>query len=410
MAENLPHRHYTALDKLRAVGPAIVITGSFIGPGTMTTAMRTGADFGYALIWAVVFSILATMVLQGLAARLGIVSREGLAEAIAIVFDNRVLKYTSMTLVGVAVPLGCIAYIGGDLTGSAVGLANITGVSTRILGPMFGVAIIALIAYGGLKVIERVLMFLVGVMSVVFVFTMIVVEPDWSEVMRGLVPTIPQNGIFLVLGLIGTTIVPYNLFLHSVNARKHFDSPEELELSKWDLYISISIGGLITAAVMITAATVMRGMQIEGIGEMSEALRPTLGEFAPVFLSIGMISAGLSSAIVVPLGASYVLAGLFGWKYDNTDRRYLTVNIAVLVFGIIISATGFSPVFIILTAQVLNGIILPLAVIFLVVITSMPRFMGEYTNTTPVLIAGILISLVTIFLGWRTLYAIFFGT
>ncbi|MEQ9448097.1 MAG: Nramp family divalent metal transporter, partial [Rhodospirillaceae bacterium] len=199
MAENTPRKKYTALEKLRAVGPAIIITGSFIGPGTVTTAMRTGADFGYAMIWAVVFSILATIVLQGLAARLGIVTRQGLSEAIARVFENKALKYASMTLIGIAVPLGCIAYIGGDLTGSAIGLSNITGVSTRILGPMFGLAIIALIAFGGLKVIERVLMVLVGVMSVVFVVAMIAVEPDWGQVISGLVPTIPPNGLFLVL-------------------------------------------------------------------------------------------------------------------------------------------------------------------------------------------------------------------
>ncbi|MEQ9448903.1 MAG: divalent metal cation transporter, partial [Rhodospirillaceae bacterium] len=198
-------------------------------------------------------------------------------------------------------------------------------------------------------------------------------------------------------------------FIHAVNARKHFSSPDELELSKWDLYISISIGGVITAAVLITAGTVMRGMQIEGISEMSEALRPVLGGFAPVFLSIGMISAGLSSAIAVPLGASYVLAGLFGWHYDRSDKRYLIVNLAVLVFGILISATGFRPVYIILAAQVLNGIILPLAVIFLVCITSMPRFMGRHANGTPVMIAGGAIALITVTLGARSLFEILFA-
>ncbi len=409
MAEKPAHRKYTTLDKLRAVGPAIIITGSFIGPGTVTTAMRTGADFGYAMVWTVIFAILATIVLQGLAARLGIVTGQGFSEAISRVFENKLLKYSSMGLVGIAVPLGCIAYIGGDLTGSAVGLSNITGVSTRVLGPMFGVFIIALIALGGLKVIERVLMVLVAIMAIVFVISMIVVEPDWGAVAAGIIPSIPPNGLFLVLGLIGTTIVPYNLFIHAVNARKHFNSPEELELSTWDLYISISIGGLITVAILVTAGTVMRGMQIEGISEMSDALRPILGGFAPIFLSIGMISAGLSSAIAVPLGASYVLAGLFGWKYDRTDNRFLIVNIAVLVFGILISATGFRPVYIILAAQVLNGVILPLAVIFLVIITSMPRFMGRYANTVPVVIVGGLIALITISLGARSLFEMVVG-
>ncbi len=390
-------------DKLRAIGPAVVITGSFIGPGTITTATRTGADYGYSLLWTVAFAIIATIVLQEMAARLGVVTREGLAEAIGKTFQNRILKYLSLGLVGLAIPLGCVAYMGGDLTGSAAGLSSITGVSTQILGPLIGIAILILINYGPYELVEKILMVLVAIMAVVFVFAMFAVGPDWSEVATGLIPSIPPGGLFLVLGLIGTTIVPYNLFIHAVNARKSFASTDELALTKLDIFVAITVGGVITAAVLITAGAVIRGVPVESVAVMSEALRPIMGDFSNYFLSIGLIAAGLSSAIVTPLGASYVLAGIFGWRYDKSDRRFFATNMAILIFGILISATGLNPIAVIISAQVLNGIILPVAVIFLVVITSQARFMREYVNSKLSLTLGVLAAIVTLFLGGKSL-------
>lgn len=392
-------------DKLRAIGPAVVITGSFIGPGTITTATRTGADFGYSLLWTVVFAIIATIVLQEMAARLGVVTREGLAEAIGKTFENRILKWLSLGLVGLAIPLGCVAYMGGDLTGSAAGLSSITGISTQILGPVIGVAIMLLLNYGRYAFIEKILMVLVAIMAIVFIFAMFAVGPDWNEVATGLVPSIPEGGLFLVLGLIGTTIVPYNFFVHAINARKSFPTTDDLALTKLDIFVAISVGGLITASVLITAGAVIRGVSVESIATMSEALRPIMGDYSNYFLSIGMIAAGLSSAIVTPLGASYVLAGVFGWKYDNSDRRFYLTNMSILAFGIIISATGLNPIAVIISAQVLNGIILPVAVVFLVVITSQTRFMREFVNSKLSLTLGVLACAVTIFLGAQSFIA-----
>lgn len=393
---------YNFMDKVRAIGPAVVITGSFIGPGTITTATRTGADFGYSMLWTIVFAIVATIVLQEMAARLGVVTREGLSEAIAKTFENPILKYLCLGLVGLAIPLGCIAYMGGDLTGSAAGLSTITGISTQILGPLVGIAILLLINYGPYELIEKILMVLVATMAVVFIFSMFAVGPDWAEVASGLVPSIPSGGLFLVLALIGTTIVPYNFFVHAINARKAFATTDELALTKLDIFVAISIGGLITAAVLITAGAVIRGVSVESVATMSEALRPIMGDFAKYFLSIGLIAAGLSSAIVTPLGASYVLAGIFGWRYDKSDRRFFWTNMSILIFGILISATGLNPVAVIISAQVLNGIILPVAVIFLVVITSQVRFMREFVNSKLSLTLGILACVITIFLGAKS--------
>lgn len=396
---------YTWKDKVKAIGPGAMITGSFIGPGTVTTATRTGASFGYSLLWTIVFSIIATIILQEMAARLGIVTKEGLSEAIKKQFDDPILKTLSVALVGSSITLGCIAYMGGDLTGTAIGLSTITGISNRILGPIMGVVILFIITRGSIRWLEKLLTFLVALMATIFVITMIIVKPDLGGIVKGLIPIIPENGLMLCIALIGTTIVPYNFFIHAVSAKNSFDSTDKLELSKWDIYLSIGVGGLITAAIMITAGTVMYGFTVESAADLSIQLEPLLGSSAKIFLSIALVAAGLSSAVVTPLGASYVLAGLFGWEYSKKDKRFLAVNVGILVLGIFVSATGFNPLTIIVLAQALNGIILPVVVIYLVYATSSKKLLGEFTNSIFAKVVGVAISGITIILGTSSLFS-----
>ncbi|WP_432667284.1 Nramp family divalent metal transporter [Wukongibacter baidiensis] len=390
---------YTWKDKLKAIGPGAMITGSFIGPGTVTTATRTGASYGYALLWTIIFAIIATIVLQEMAARLGIVTQEGLSEAIKKQFDNPFLKTASMILVGTSITLGCVAYMGGDLTGTAIGLTTITGLPSRILGPAMGVLILFIITRGTIKWLEKLLAGLVALMAAIFVITMIIVKPDLGAILTGVVPKVPEGGLMLCIALIGTTIVPYNFFIHAVSAKNTWDSPDKIELSKWDIYLSITVGGIITSAILITAATVMHGFEVKSAADMSMQLEPLLGSSAKIFLSVALVAAGLSSAICTPLGASFVLAGLFGWEYSKKDKRFMAVNIGILVSGILVSATGFNPLTIIVLAQALNGIILPVVVIYLVYATCSKKILGDYVNGPAVTVIGVIISLITVILG-----------
>lgn len=394
---------YTWKDKVKAIGPGAMITASFIGPGTVTTATRTGASFGYSLLWTIIFAIIATIVLQEMAARLGIVTQEGLSEAIKKQFDNPILKTASVILVGTSITLGCVAYMGGDLTGTAIGLTTLTGIPSRVLAPLMGVLILFIITRGSIRWLEKLLGGLVALMAVIFIITMIIVKPDIGAILAGAVPKIPEGGLMYSIALIGTTIVPYNFFIHAISARNSWDSPDKLELSKWDIYLSITVGGIITSAIVITAATVMYGVEVKSAADMSMQLEPLLGSWAKIFLSVALVAAGLSSAICTPLGASYVLAGLFGWKYDKSDKRFMAVNIGILVLGIFVAATGFNPLTIIILAQALNGIILPVVVIYLVYATCSKKLLGDYVNGPVVTVIGIAISLITIVLGGSSL-------
>jgi len=407
MEKNL-QKTYTFKDKMKAMGPGIIIVGSFLGPGTVTTATRTGASFGYALVWTVIFSVIATIALQEMSARLGIITQKSLAEHITDIFEeNPIMKRIAILFVGGAITLGGIAYMSGDLLGTSLGISNLTGIPTNYIAPAIGVIILILINVGTIKWLEKILGVLVATMVTVFVITMVVVKPDMGELFTGFVPSVPEGSLMNVVALIGTTIVPYNLFIHCTNAKNHWKKPEDLVLSRWDTYFSIIVGGIITAAVMITAATVMRGMPVNSAADMAVQLEPTLGAYANIFMSVGLFAAGFSSATITPLGVSYVLGGLLGWKLDKSDKRFLYTNIGILLLGIFGSATGFNPLTIIILAQALNGIFLPVIVVFLVYITYSKKVLGEYANSTWINLVGIGISIITIVIGTSSVISVF---
>lgn len=400
--------NYTWKDKIKAIGPGAVITASFIGPGTVTASTKAGADFGYTLLWTVLFATFATIILQEMSARLGIITRSGLGEAIANTFKNKNIKKISEVIVGFSIVSGCAAYIAGDLAGTALGFTTVFGGKNNVVAPLIGIFVLILVYKGSFHLLEKLLTTLVVFMVIVFVITMIIVKPDISSVFSGLfTPKINNNNLFMIIALVGTTIVPYNFFIHAASASKTWKTPEELELSKWDIYFSIVTGGVITAAILITSAVTMNGVLVKTASDLAIQLEPLLGKFAKVFLGIGIFSAGLSSAIASPLGASYTLAGLYGWKYDNSDRRFKITNLIIVIIGIFGSATGFNPISLILVSQVLNGIILPVVVVYLVYATSREDLLGEYKNTTFQNIAGILIAGISFILGGSSLIPAF---
>lgn len=402
--EKQVEKQYTLWEKIKAMGPGILIVGSFIGPGTVTSATKAGAAYGYDLLWTVIFSVIAVVVLQGMCARLGIVTRTGLAESLVDYLKDRpMFKNVMVALVSISIITGGVAYMGGDLTGTAIGISTITGIPSRTIAGIWGVCIMVLINIGdAIKSLETLLSICVAIMSVVFVATMVIVKPDISALFLGSIPSIPPNSLMTCVALIGTTVVPYNMFIHATSARKTW-TIEQMPIARFDTTVSMIIGGIITGAIMITAGAVMKGMEVKSAADMAVQLRPLLGDFSIPFLSLGLIAAGVSSAVITPLGVSYVLAGLFGWKMDKSDKRFFWTNILVLVFGIIVATTGIQPLTIIMVAQAVNGVFLPVIVFTAVYLTSRKEVMGAYTNSMLENVLGIAIFVISLVIGMSSL-------
>lgn len=403
-------RTFTLREKLGALGPGFLIVGSFIGPGTVTSSTKAGAEYGLTLFWCIIFSVIAVIVMQGMAARLGIVTQMGLAENLVKDFEDRpALRNLLCGLVAVAITIGGFAYMSGDLTGTAIGISALTGISTRIIAPVWGLCILLLLSFAGdaVKYLEKLLGICVVIMAIVFVVTMVCVKPDMGALLAGSIPSVPKGGLMTCLSLIGTTVVPYNFFLHAASAKRTWHSTDELPLCRFGTNVPMIIGGIVTGAIMITAATVMYGMPVRNAMDMAIQLEPTLGDYARPFMAIGLVAAGVSSAVCTPMGVSYVLAGLFGWKTNRSDKRYTITNFLVLVTGIVIAGYGFNPVALIMAAQGVNGIVLPVVVGVTIYLTSRRKVMGEFANGTLNTLLGTAIFVISLILGISSVISLF---
>ena len=206
---------------VRKLGPGLLVTAAFVGPGTVTTASRAGASFGFSLVWTLLFAVCATIALQQMAARLGLVTKSGLGEAIRSSFPGPLTRVLACGIVVLAIGFGNAAYQTGNITGAAAALELVTACPLKVSAVFTGILAAALLATGTYRIIERVLITLVVLMSVMFLVTAVAVGPDWSQILKGtLRPSLPTGSMLVAIALIGTTVVPYNLFLHASSAKE----------------------------------------------------------------------------------------------------------------------------------------------------------------------------------------------
>lgn len=400
--------------RLRNIGPAAVVTAAFIGPGTVTTCTLAGAKFGYALLWGLLFSTVATVLLQEMSARLGIVGRKSLGEAIRESARSRAARITAVILVLSAIVIGNAAFQTGNILGGGLGLETITGrpgfspgfPGLNVWALAIGLIAFGLLWWGNYKFIERALVGLVVLMSAAFLITAIMIKPDLGRLFRGLVfPGIPKGSLLTLVGLIGTTVVPYNLFLHASAVREKWKNPEDIRAGRMDIGIAIPLGGIVSMAIVVTSAASFFGAsaEIKGATDMAVQLEPLVGSWARIFMALGLFAAGLTSAITAPLAAAYAADGILGWKASRTDPRFRGVWIGIIAIGLVFSQLGSSPVEVILFAQVANGILLPLVVAYLLWVMNRPGIMGKYRNRLTSNLAGGLVFLITLGLGLRSL-------
>jgi len=388
-------------------GPGFLVAAAFIGPGTVTTASVAGGTTGTALIWVLVLSIIATLLLQEHALRLGVVTRRGLGEALRERFSGPFARPAMAVLVLVAILVGNAAYQSGNLSGSAVGLGALT--DTGATPWLLITAIVAggLLWSGKHQLVTRVLVGLVALMALVFGVTAIMVAPPLAELAAGLIPSIPDGSLGLVLALFGTTVVPYNLFLHaSAAARTDWgdDTGRALAAARRDALIAISIGGLITLAILVTALPLhAAGQGGGGVRAMVDQLRPLLGDWAGAAFGAGLAAAGLTSAITAPMAAVWATQGVMGWDDAPTSGRSRAIWGGVLLVGLITALVGGSPIQLIVTAQAANGLLLPIAAVFLVWVMNDERLLGPRRNRLWMNAGAALILTPVVLLGLRRL-------
>lgn len=400
------------------IGPAALVTAAFIGPGTVTACTIAGANFGYALLWALAFSIIATVVLQEMSARLGIIGRTGLGEALRTEFSSTFGRIFSVLIVISAIAIGNAAYETGNILGGALGVEALTGVSEievfggglNIWGLLIGLIAFVILFFGNYKFLEKILVALVILMSLSFLITLVFLGPNLLEIVKGIfIPSMPKGSILTIAGLIGTTVVPYNLFLHAALVQEKWQKPEDLKEARRDIRISILFGGVISMAIVITSAAVFFGnnADITNAADMALQLEPLLGSWSKILVGFGLFAAGITSAITAPMAAAYATSGILGWKKDVKSRKFRFVWMVVLLTGVVFSTVGFKPITAILFAQAANGILLPIIAGFLLYVMNSKKILGEYVNSIRANVLGIIILLITLALGAKSLMSVF---
>jgi len=411
-----PDKHQKSL-----FGPAALVTAAFIGPGTVITASLAGAQYGYALLWALVFSVVATMILQEMAARLGIVTGKGLGENLRLLVKQPLLRWPLLLLVLCAIVVGNSAYQGGNISGAALG-ADALFADTAVIKTwrefsdinpwalLIGAVAALVLWFGQYKWIERCLISLVLLMSLAFIGSMLLTRPDMTALLSGaLWPQIPSGALLSVVALIGTTVVPYSLFLHAASAAQKWPqtvvaTDTALTEARRDIALAIPLGGVISIAIVSTAAAAFFGteQQLNNAAQLAQALTPLFGSAATWCLALGLLAAGLSSAITAPLAAAYALSGIIGKPLDLKQPVFRLTWLFIVICGVVLASLGIRPVSVIWFAQVANGILLPLMCLCLLLAMN-HRLLGAYKNSRWQNLLGLMVLLVSLILSGRSL-------
>jgi manganese transport protein len=364
-----------------------VISAAFIGPGTLATASAAGSQFGLSLIWALVFSTIACLVLQEMSARIAIISRQSLGKAMLQSSKNRF----GVIMVGFAVILGCAAYQAGNILGAVSGLALIFQGDLKIMTLIIGIFSAIVLWNGNVKFVTTVLGVVVAIMGVVFLLLAFQIPIETEKLLHGaLLPSFPEGSAWIILGLIGTTIVPYNLFLGAGVAEG-----QQLADMRFGLSISVVFGGLISIAILVVAT---QAGQAGGFNDVALVLGNQLGHWAYILMAIGLIAAGITSSITSPLAAAIIGSSVIGSSPNKSIFKAFWLG--VLVFGLFFGLLDVKPIPVIIAAQALNGLVLPLMVVVLIIMSNNNNILqGRHMNSLVLNILAFIVLDVVLLIG-----------
>jgi manganese transport protein len=390
-------------------GSALVITAAFIGPGTITLCVLAGVQNGFSLLWAMVLSILITIVIQNTTARISFTTRKGLAESLLLQTSNPLLKFLFGALLIGAIFIGNAAYEAGNLTGALVGIESLTknidftfGTDIYFLPIIVGCIVAVLILLGSNKLLKNILVSIVLLMSISFLVTAILTKPNLLLVLKGMfIPEFNSEDTLTIVGLLGTTVVPYNLFLHAALVKHETFSLSTLRL---DTIFAVTLGGIVSLSIIICAAS-LTGQPIQSAADLGLALVPLYGDYATILMSLGLFAAGITSAITAPMAAAFVVSECFGWRSDSWG--YKIAALFVLFCGVVFSSLQIKPIEVIHFAQITNGILLPVIGVFIIVLINNSMLMRGLTASVGLNILLFSIEFFFVFLGFKSLGLIF---
>ena len=386
--------------KSRGIG--LFVTAAFIGPGTLTICTLAGFYFKLNLLWALLLSVMATYFFQEMAIRISLVLKQGLAKSMVQMGGPKYVKWILSLVISCAIIIGNSAYEAGNINGALLGLKGIFGsdVNELLILVILVFGIVVILWLQKLKWIKFLLMTLVFMMSLSFVIAVVSLKPSISEIISGsFIFNVPPGSWSTILALIGTTVVPYNLFLHSSLIQMEQLNSQDLKKVRLDTLLSIVLGGFISICILITSRYINGVSEVSNATDMSFALQSVFGSYALIIVSLGLFAAGLSSAITAPLAAALITKDLYNGQ--RSQLWYTLTWILVVFSGLLFSIIGSTPIEIIKLAQISNGVLLPIVIVMLLIVLNSNRIEKEFRNSWLQNIFGFLFAVLTLLLATR---------
>jgi len=392
----VPTRGHWLRRSLAFAGPGFLVSVGYMDPGNWGTDLAGGSKFGYALLWVIFLSNIFAQFLQVLCARLGLVTGKDLAMACRDYY-RRPAAIAMWILCEIAI----IACDLAEVVGSAVALNLLFGIRLELGVLITGFDVLLLLGFMrfGFRKVEAIVFTLVMTVFGCFVYEIFLAQPDWPSVARGtFVPSLPNTEALLIsLGILGATVMPHNLYLHSsiVQTRKRAEGngglEEAIKFNTFDTILALSLAFFVNAAILVLAASIFHGsgQNVEGLHQGHQLLSTMLGSASATAFAVALLASGQSSTITGTLAGQIVMEGFMRWKISPWARRLITRCLAIVPAMIVIHLTGGrDTVQLLVISQVVLSMQLPFAIFPLIMVTSDPNRMGRFANPQWAKVAG----------------------
>jgi NRAMP (natural resistance-associated macrophage protein)-like metal ion transporter len=369
---------------LAVMGPGLIAGMAGNDAGGITTYTVVGATTGLSLLWLFPVMIVILAVVQEMVARLGVVTGQGLSDLIRDRFGVRWTAFAMLVLLVANIAQTITEFAGVAAAGSVVGIPPL------LLVPAAAIGLWALVLFASRRTVERVFVLTVFVFAL-YIVSAVIAHPEWREVGRALVtPSLPTDPatLLLVVALVGTTITPFmQFYLQSAVAEKGIGE-EELGLERADAVFGAVWTNVIAAFIVIAVAATLfvNGIEVSTAADAAAALEPVAGPFASIFFAIGLFGASMLAATILPVTTAFVICEAFGWesgvgkRFRDAPAFFGIFTLLLVVGALVVLIPGLDPIPLIIGTQYLQGLLLPIVLVFIVLLVNDGRLMGRFTN------------------------------
>ena len=398
---------------LSFLGPGFLVTVGFIDPGNWATNIEGGSKFGYELLWVITLSTIMLIVIQNMAAKLGISTGKSLAVNIRENFPRPVSAFLGLTIV-----LACVATDVAELLGGAIGFNLLFGMPLW-MGALLTVLLeVFLIVSQRYHRLEAIIMGFLGIIGLCYLVEIVIVKPDWAELASSIVvPTVNRSSIYVAMAILGAVVMPHNIFLHSnvIHSRKWGISEDEklslLRYEKADTLSAMLLGWVVNSAMIIVAAAVFsrNNVMVNSIEQASATLKPLAGPLAGLLFAIALVCAGVGSSVTSSMAEVNVITGFLGRPEDPRTLLYRVSVFVTAIPSFMIILLAMDTFKILIFSQVVLSIQLPFTLVPLLILCRKRKLMGRFRSGRAEFVAAVIISAVVIILNVYLLYSTIAG-